>query len=51
MSRSTKGQLPRVDERLRLFIQYVYFKRLATQVELAKFLGLSQSTISRVVSE
>ena len=47
---SPRGR-PRIDERLRLFITYVYYKRIATQRELAAFLGVSQSTISRVVSE
>lgn len=41
---------PRVDDRLRDFIRSVYGARLATQKQLAKFLGCSQSTIHRIIS-
>jgi DNA-binding XRE family transcriptional regulator len=40
-----------MDFRLKQFIWHVYRRRLATQKQLAKFLGVSQPTISRVVSE
>jgi Helix-turn-helix of DDE superfamily endonuclease len=35
---------------LRDFTRVVYFKRLATQDQLAKFFGVSQSTIHRIIS-
>ncbi len=40
----------RMDKRLQLWLREVYFARLATQCELAKFLGVSQTTVCRIVS-
>jgi DNA-binding MarR family transcriptional regulator len=42
---------PPIDARLRSFVRHVYRERLATQKQLAKFLGYSQSTIHRTISE
>jgi len=42
---------PPMDARLKAFIRAVYFARFATQSALAKFIGCSQATIHRVVSE
>jgi DNA-binding XRE family transcriptional regulator len=39
-----------MDTRLRSFIRHVYRNRLATQQELGKFLGISQSTVHRIIS-
>jgi predicted transcriptional regulator len=42
---------PRIDPRIRAWIATVYFGRHANQVEIARFLGVSQSTVARIVSE
>jgi len=47
MSRNTR----RIDTRIRQFVRSVYYARLATQKQLAKFLGISQATIHRMISE
>ncbi len=48
---STVGQPRfRMDKRLQLWLREVYFARLATQHDLAKFLGCSQTTVCRIVS-
>ena len=49
MSRST-GR-PRLDPRYAAFIAAVYFARLATQQQLARFIGCSQATVSRIVRD
>ena len=41
----------RIDQRIRDFVRFLYFKRIAKQVQIAKFLGVSQSTIHRIISE
>jgi DNA-binding MarR family transcriptional regulator len=48
MSRKT-GRPPILDARLKSFVWEIYRRRLATQKELAKFLGVSQPTIHRIV--
>ena len=40
----------RLDPRLQLWLREVYFSRLATQKQLARFLGVSQTTVCRIVS-
>ena len=52
MSRRTGRPLgpPPLDSRLRAFVRHVYYQRLATQLELAKFLSISQSTVHRIIS-
>lgn len=41
---------PPIDARIKVFVREVYRKRLATQKQLAKLLGISQSSIHRIVS-
>ena len=49
MSRRT-GRPPKLAPKIRQWIIAVYFGRHGTQVELARFLGVSQSTVHRIVS-
>jgi DNA-directed RNA polymerase specialized sigma subunit len=42
---------PRIDRRIRQFVASLYFGRYATQVEIARFIGVSQSTVARIVAE
>ncbi len=49
MSRRT-GRPTKLDYRVHQWVMAVYFGRFATQCELAAFLGVSQSTVHRVVS-
>jgi predicted DNA-binding transcriptional regulator AlpA len=41
---------PPIDPRMRQWVRKMYDMRLATQTELAKFLGYSQSTVHRMIS-
>jgi hypothetical protein len=49
MSRRT-GRPTTLDYRVHQWVVAVYFGRFATQVELAAFLKVSQSTVHRIVS-
>jgi DNA-binding transcriptional regulator LsrR (DeoR family) len=42
---------PRIDQRVRAWVQTVWFGRHATQTEIARFLRISQSSVARMVSE
>lgn len=44
------GRPAKLDPRLQNFARRLYFARLATQQQLARFLGCSQPTIHRIVS-
>ena len=50
MWRERTGRPRQLDERLRDWARVVYRQRLATQVQLAKFLGCSQATVHRIIS-
>ncbi len=49
MSRRT-GRPTKLDYRVHQWVMAVYFGRFATQCELSRFLGVSQSTIHRIVN-
>lgn len=52
MSRKTGRPIgrPPINAQLRSFVRHVYYHRLATQQQLAKLLGISQSTVHRIIS-
>jgi len=41
---------PRIDRRVREFVRFMYAHRLAKQKQLARFLGVSQSTVHRMIT-
>jgi DNA-binding transcriptional regulator LsrR (DeoR family) len=46
-----RGRPPKVDAGVRSTIAQLYLSRTAKQAELAKKFGLSQPTVSRIVTE